>query len=215
VVGVVSDIRHNGVAAEVKPGFFVSLPQAQFAYGFTPGSMTLAVRTSVEPETLVPQVKAIVGRIDPKVPLAEIRSLEDVVASAVAPSRFTMTLLVAFSTLALLLASVGVYGVVSYVVSQRRSEIGIRMALGASRASIFSVVTRQVAIATGIGVAAGCAAALAVTSFMAVVLHGVRPADPLTFASVPFVLFATALAGSFVPSLRAARLDPIATLRSE
>jgi ABC-type antimicrobial peptide transport system permease subunit len=177
--------------------------------------MTLAVRTSVEPETLVPQLKAIVTRIDPKVPLAEIRSLEDVVGSAVAPSRFTMALLVAFSALALLLACVGVYGVVSYIVSQRRTEIGIRMALGASRSSIVSVVGRQVAIATSIGVGAGCVAALVVTSFMAAVLHGVRPADPMTFASVPLVLFATALAGSFVPALRAARVDPVTTLRSE
>jgi ABC-type lipoprotein release transport system permease subunit len=212
---VVGDIRHNGVTAEVKPGMFVSLPQAQFAYGFTPASMTLAIRASVEPETLVPQVKAIVGRIDPKVPLAEIRSLEEVVGSAVAPSRFTMALLVAFSALALLLACVGVYGVVSYIVSRRRAEIGIRMALGASRSSIFSVVSRQVALATGIGVLLGCAAALVLTSFMTSVLHGVRPADPLTFASVPLVLFATALAGTFVPALRAARVDPVATLRSE
>jgi predicted permease len=215
VVGVVGDIRHNGVTAEVKPGFFISLPQAEFAYGFTPGSMTLTVRTSIEPETLVPQIKSIVSRIDPKVPLAEVRSLEDVVGSAVAPSRFTMALLVAFSALALLLACVGVYGVVSYIVSQRRAEIGIRMALGASRSSIFSVVSRQVAVATGIGVVAGCAAALVLTSFMAAVLHGVRPADPLTFAAVPLVLFGTALAGSFIPALQAARVDPVATLRSE
>ncbi len=175
----------------------------------------MAIRTTVEPETLVPQVKSIVGRIDPKVPLAEIRTLEDVVGSAVAPSRFTMALLVAFSALALLLACVGVYGVVSYIVSQRRAEIGIRMALGASRSSIFSVVSKQVAVATGLGVVAGCAAALVLTSFMGAILHEVRPADPLTFASVPLVLFATALAGSFVPALRAARVNPVATLRSE
>jgi ABC-type antimicrobial peptide transport system permease subunit len=89
------------------------------------------------------------------------------------------------------------------------------MALGASRSSIFSVVSRQVAVATGIGVVAGCAAALVLTSFMAAVLHGVRPADPLTFAAVPLVLFGTALAGSFIPALQAARVDPVATLRSE
>ncbi len=215
VVGVVGDIRHNGVTAEVKAGMFVTLPQAQFAHGFTPGAMTLAIRATVEPETLVPQVKSIVGRIDPKVPLAEIRTLEDVAGSAVAPSRFTMALLVAFSALALLLACVGVYGVVSYIVSQRRAEIGIRMALGASRSSIFSVVSKQVAVATGLGVVAGCAAALVLTSFMGSILHEVRPADPLTFAFVPLVLFATALAGSFVPALRAARVNPVTTLRSE
>jgi predicted permease len=215
VVGVVGDIRHNGVTAEVKPGFYVSLAQAEFAHGFTPASMTLAIRTAVEPESLVPQVKAIVGRLDPKVPLSEIRSLEEVVGSAVAPSRFTMALLVAFSALALLLACVGVYGVVSYIVSQRHSEIGIRMALGASRSSIFSVVGRQVAIATGIGVVVGCVAALGVTSLMAAVLHGVRPADPFTFASVPLVLLLTALAGSFLPALQAARVDPVEALRSE
>ncbi|MGH9389336.1 MAG: FtsX-like permease family protein, partial [Vicinamibacteria bacterium] len=175
----------------------------------------LAIRSSVAPESLVPEVRRILSDIDPKVPIAEIRSLEEVLGSAVAPSRFTMALLVAFSGLALLLASVGVYGIVSYVVSQRRSEIGIRLALGASRSSVLAIVGRQVALATGAGVLAGCAAALVATSSMGAVLHGVRPADPLTFASVPLVRFATALAGSLVPALRATRVDPVTALRSE
>jgi putative ABC transport system permease protein len=215
VVGVVRSVRHNGVTAEVKPGFFVPLAQAEYAHGFTPRSMTLAIRTSAAPETLLPEVRRIIAALDPKMPIAEVRTLEDVVAGAVAPSRFTMALLVAFSALALLLACVGVYGVVSYVVSQRRSEIGIRMALGASRSSVFAFVGTQVAIATGVGVLAGCAAALVATSSMGAVLHGVRPTDPLTFATVPLVLFATALAGSLIPALRATRVDPVSTLRSE
>jgi predicted permease len=215
IVGVVGNVRHNGVTAEVKPGFFVPLAQAEQSYGFTPRSMSLAVRASSSPEALAPELRRIVGALDPKMPIAEIRTLEDVVAGAVAPSRFTMALLVAFSSLALALALVGVYGVVSYVVSQRRSEIGIRMALGASRSSVFTIVGRQVAIATGAGVLFGCAAALVLTTYMETVLHGVRATDPLTFAAVPLVLFATALAGSFVPALRATRVDPVATLRAE
>jgi predicted permease len=215
VVGVVRNVRHNGVTAEVKPGFFVPLAQSENAHGFTPRSMTLAIRTAAAPETLLPEVRRIVAALDPKMPIAEVRTLEDVLAGAVAPSRFTMALLVAFSALALLLACVGVYGVVSYVVSQRRSEIGIRMALGASRSSVFAIVGRQVAIATGAGVLLGCAAALVLTSSMRTVLHGVQASDPLTFASVPLVLFATALAGSLVPALRATRVDPVSTLRSE
>jgi predicted permease len=215
VVGVVRNVRHNGVTAEVKPGFFVPLAQSERSYGFTPRSMTLAIRTSSAPSSLVPEIRRIVGALDPKMPIAEIRTLDEVLALAVAPSRFTMALLVAFSTLALVLATVGVYGVVSYVVSQRRTEIGIRMALGASRSSVCAIFGRQVAFATGAGVLAGCAASLLVSSSMASVLHGVRPLDPVTFASVPLVLFATALAGAFVPALRATRVDPVATLRSE
>jgi len=216
IVGVVGNVRHNGVTAEVKPGWFLPLAQAHLTTGFTMiGSMTLAIRSSVALESLVPEVRRIVSEIDPKVPIAEIRSLEDVLGSAVAPSRFTMALLVAFSGLALLLACVGVYGVVSHVVSQRRSEIGIRMALGASRSSVFAIVGRQVAFATGAGVLAGCAAAMVATSSMGAVLHGVRPTDPLTFASVPVVLFATALAGSLIPAFRATRVDPVSTLREE
>ncbi len=215
VVGVVGNVRHNGVTAEVKPSWFLPLAQAHLSTGFTPGSMTLAIRSSVEPESLLPDLRRIVSEVDPKIPIAEIRSLEEVVGSAVAPSRFTMALLVAFSALALVLASVGVYGIVSYVVSQRRSEIGIRMALGASRSSVLAIVGRQVVFATAAGILAGCAAALVATSSMAAVLHGVQPSDPLTFASVPLVMFATALAGSLIPALRATRVDPVTTLRSE
>jgi predicted permease len=215
VVGVVGNVRHNGVTTEVKPSWFLPLAQAHLSIGFAPGSMTLVARSSVEPESLVPDLRRILSEIDSKIPIAEIRSLEDVLGSAVAPSRFTMALLVAFSGLALLLASVGVYGIVSYVVSQRRCEIGIRMALGASRSSVLAIVGRQVVVSTVAGIVVGCAAALLATSTMAAVLHGVRPADPLTFGSVPIVLFATALAGSLVPALRATRVDPVTTLRSE
>jgi predicted permease len=215
IVGVVGNVRHNGVTAEVKPAWFIPLTQSTRTIGFTPSSMTLALRSSVSPESLVPELRRIVSGIDPKVPIAEIRTLDDVVGSAVASSRFTMMLLVAFSALALLLASVGVYGIVSYVVSQRRSEIGIRMALGASRSSVLSIVGRQVGIATAAGILAGCAAALVATRTMGAVLHGVRPTDPLTFGFVPLVLLATALAGSLVPALRATRVDPVATLRQE
>jgi ABC-type antimicrobial peptide transport system permease subunit len=216
VVGVVADVRHNGVTAEVKPGFFVPLAQAERSNGFTPRSMSIVVRSSSgDPESLVSELRRIVGSLDPKIPLAEIRTLDEVHAAAVAPSRFTMALLVLFSALALVLACVGVYGVVSYIVSQRQWEIGVRLALGASRSSIFAAVGGQVAGVTAAGVLAGCAAAFLATSTMQAVLHGVRPTDPLTFALVPFVLLATAMAGTLAPALRATRVDPVKTLRSE
>jgi predicted permease len=216
VVGVVANVRHNGVTAEVKPGFFVPLAQAERSNGFTPRSMSIAIRSSsADPESLVSELRSIVGALDPKVPLAEIRTLDEVHAAAVAPSRFTMALLVLFSALALVLACVGVYGVVSYIVSQRQWEIGVRLALGASRSSVFATVGGPVAAVTAAGVVAGCAVAFLATSSMRAVLHGVRPTDPLTFALVPFVLLATALAGTMAPALRATRVDPVKTLRSE
>jgi predicted lysophospholipase L1 biosynthesis ABC-type transport system permease subunit len=213
---VVEDVRHNGVTAEVKPCFFVPFAQAERSNGFTPRSMSIVVRASSgDPESLVSELRRIVSSLDPKIPLAEIRTLEDVHAAAVAPSRFTMALLVLFSALALVLACVGVYGVVSYIVSQRRWEIGVRLALGASRSSVFAAVGGPVAGVTAAGVLAGCAVAFLATSSMQAVLHGVRPTDPLTFALVPFVLLATAMAGTLAPALRATRVDPVKTLRSE
>ncbi len=215
IVGVVGDVRHNGITAEIKQKWYRPLSQFHQSSGFTPRAMTLTVGTTVPPESLTGPVRSVVRGLDPDLPLAEVRTLEDVVASAVAASRFTMALLVLFSTLALALAMVGVYGVVSFLVSQRTSEIGLRMALGASPASVLRMVVGQGLLLAALGIAAGSAAAVAVTGTMANVLYGVGPRDPVTFVLVPLVLLAAALVGSAFPALRAARVDPAVALKAD
>ncbi len=177
VVGVVGNVRHNGITAEIKQKWYLPESQAFLSLGFSPRAMTLAIRSHLPASTLAPSVRSIVHRIDPKLPLAEVRSLDDVLASSVAPARFTMALLVTFSALALLIASVGVYGVVAYLVSQRSAEIGIRVALGASRSSVLATVTKEVVVVTAVGVVVGSAAAFALGSTMGTLLHGVRPSE--------------------------------------
>ena len=214
VVGVVGDVRHNGITASVKQKWYRPHSQYHLSSGFTPRTMTLAIRTSVPPQSLVGPVRTIVRQLDPKLPLARVRTLEDVLSGSVAQSRFTMALLASLSALALLLAAVGVYGVISYAVSQRTTEIGIRLALGASPGGVLGMVVRQGLLMSVIGVAVGAALAVLATGLMDSVLYGVGPRDPLTFTLVPLVLLAAALLGAIVPALRAARVNPVIALRA-
>ena len=160
-------------------------------------------------------VRAVIRGIDPKLPIAEVRSLEEVLSSSLAQSRFTMVLLVLLSGLALVLAAVGVYGVISYVVSQRTKEIGIRLALGSSPSGVLGMVLRQGLFISVTGVATGALVAVLVTDYMDSVLYGVDPRDPGTFALVPMVLLGAALLGCIVPAIRASRVDPVVALRSD
>ena len=155
------------------------------------------------------------GQLDPKLPVAEVRSLDAVLSGAVAKSRFTMALLVLLSVLALVIASVGVYGVISYAVSQRRTEIGIRMALGSAPSRVMATVLAQGLWMTSLGVVVGVIAAVAFVDWMGTLLHGVAPRDPMTFVVVPLVLLGAAFLGSVVPALRASRVDPVVALRAE
>ena len=215
IVGVVGDVRHNGITAEIKEKWYRPHSQFHRSSGFTPPTMTLAIKTSVPPATLAGPVRASVRGLDPKLPLAQVRSLEDVMSRSVAESRFTMALLVVLSSLALLLAAVGVYGVISYVVSQRTTEIGIRLALGSSPGGVLGMVVKQALLMSGIGVAVGAVVAVLATGLMNSVLYGVGPRDPLTFTLVPLVLLGAALLGAIVPALRAARVDPVVALRAD
>ena len=215
IVGVVGDIRHNGLIAEVKQKWYRPHSQFHQSSGFTPASMTLTIDASVPSHTLGGPVRSLVGALDPKLPLAEVRSLEEVLSSSVAQSRFTMALLVLLSGLALVLAAVGVYGVISYVVSQRTTEIGIRLALGASPSGVLSMVLRQGLAISVTGVAVGAFVAVFVTDYMDSVLYGVDARDPGTFALVLMVHLGAALLGCIVPALRASRVDPVVALRSE
>ena len=216
VVGVLHDERHNGVTAAIKEKFYV--PYAQFPRargGDAARAMTLVVRAAGDPMALVAPIRAEARRLDPMMPLANPRLMTEVVDASLATPRLTGTLLAIFAGLALLLAGVGVAGVLSYLVSRRRREIGIRLALGASRASILGLVVRRGVAYAAAGIAAGSAFALAAGRALEGLLYGVAPHDLATFLVVPAVLLALAAAASAIPAARAARVDPLEALRGD
>jgi predicted permease len=215
VVGVIRDERHNGVTAAIKEKFFVPYTQFALQAGRPARGMTLVVRTSGDPMALAAPVRAEVRRLDPNLPVAGVRPMTAVVDASMATPRLTGSLLALFAALALSLASVGVAGVLAYLVSRRRREIGIRMALGASRAEVMALVVRRGLATAGAGILAGGAAALFLTRLMEGLLFGVAPRDPATFAAASGALLLVALLASAVPAMRAARVDPLEALRTE
>jgi putative ABC transport system permease protein len=173
------------------------------------------VRAGVSPLGLARAVRDAFAAIDPLVPTGPVRSMQQVLSHSLAMRSFMMTLLSLFATLALLLASVGIYGVISYAVSQRTREIGVRMALGAKRGDVLRLVLGEAMKLILIGVAVGIAAVLALTKAMASFLYGVSAADPFILVSVILLLMIVALAACYVPARRAMRVDPIVALRYE
>ena len=212
VVGVVDDVRHNALTAEVKPQFYAPLAQYARAPGNTARSMTLAVHTAGDPAALAPAVRAVVRGLDPRLPISDVRTMDAVVASSIAEPRFAMGLLSLFGGLALALSAVGIFGVVSQVVAARTYEFGIRAALGAVPRQLVALGLRSGARQAALGLGIGVALALALTRVLKAFLHGVAPGDPLTFAGVVVVTGAVALAASAGPARRAARADPAAVL---
>jgi putative ABC transport system permease protein len=177
--------------------------------------MAIVVRTSGDPVRLAEPLTRAVRDADPDQPTHSVRSMADVQAAATASRRFAMQLVGGFALLALVLAAIGIYGVMAYLVSQRTREIGIRMALGARPASVVGlVVSYALALAVG-GVLVGIVGAAVLTRLIAGMLFGVSPSDPLTFATIALALIATALAATLTPARRAARVDPMVALRAE
>jgi predicted permease len=216
VVGVVRDERHNGLTGAIKEKFFV--PYSQFPAarsGDAARNMSLVVRTSGDPAALAGPIRAAVRSLDPSLPIANVRRMTDVVAASMATPRLTGSLLTIFGMLALVLAAIGVSGVLSYLVSRRRREIGIRMALGASRAGVLGLIVRRGLVTAGWGVAAGVLGGFVLTRLMEGLLYGVAPRDPATFGLVAALLLLIALLASAFPALRAARVDPLEALRAE
>jgi len=173
------------------------------------------VRTAGRPEALISAVRRITAELEPAAVVSEARTVEQLVSESVAPRRPNMLLLGIFAGLALLLASVGTYGVMAYAVNRRSHEIGARLAMGATPLDIMRLVLGRAALLGALGIAIGTAAAVALTRLISGMLYGVKATDPLTFASVAVVLFGAALAASFMPARRATRISPLATLRSE
>jgi predicted permease len=215
VVGIVADVRHNGVAAPIKEKFY--RPHAQFhrSTGFAPTSMCLVVKTSGDPRALTGPLRAAVREIDPGVPVSAVRPMSEIVADSMATPRLAGALLGLFAAVALLLSAVGIYGVLAHVVAQRAPEIGIRMAIGAEPRQVLRLVLGQGLRMSVAGVGLGTVAALGLARGLGGLLHDVRPYDPLTFVLVPALLTGVAALASFVPARRATRVDPIAALRSE
>ena len=215
VVGVVQDVRHNGITTTVKEKFYRPHAQFQASTGFAPPAMTLVVKTAGDPRALANPVRRAVAQLDPNLPVSAVRPMSEVVDGTMAPSSFTGLLLALFATLAVVLAAVGIYGLLSYLVSQRTREFGIRMAIGASQRDVLALVVRKGLLLTGAGVVAGLALALAITRLMRALLFGVGPADIVTFAAVPAILVAVALLASYLPAARATRVSPLLALKSD
>jgi putative ABC transport system permease protein len=209
VVGVIGDVRDMPWHDRAAPALY--FPQAQQWYA---QPMFVVVRSDLDPRATVDAVRRAIREIDPELPLANVRSLDQVAGAAMATRRLTLWLVGAFGVTALFLAVVGIYGVMAQSVGQRRQEIGVRQALGATRADIMRLVLASAAAMTGIGIVAGAALAAGSTQLLSSLLFNVKPLDPLTFASVTGTLIAAATIAAFVPALRAARVSAAAALRA-
>ena len=209
IVGVVGDVKTSGL--DVDSAAMMYLPYKQLALPF----MSFVVRTASNPESLIQPVSKAIYSIDKEQALTDVQTMDQVLAKSLSDRRFNMTLLLTFAGVALVLAAVGVYGVMNYTVTLRRRELGIRMALGARRMDVLRLVLRQGLTLTLIGVAAGLISAYALTRLMASLLYGVTATDYLTFASVSAVLIVVGVAASYVPARRATKVNPTIALRAE
>ncbi|MEJ2009499.1 MAG: ABC transporter permease [Acidobacteriota bacterium] len=209
IVGVVAHVRYRSLEAPSRVQVY--WPEAQMPSG----SMSLAIRTSVSPLSLVPAVEKAILSVDPNQPVYDVRTMEQLRSEWLSQRFLSLLLVGLFAGIALALAAVGIYGVMAYSVTRRTHEIGVRMALGAERRDVLRLVIGQGLKLALIGVCVGVAAALALTRFLASLLYGVKPTDPLTFVAVSLVLIAVALAACYIPARRATRVDPMEALRYE
>jgi predicted permease len=209
IVGVVADIKNFGIRAESRNALYFPYVQIPSTFMFT------VVRANVEPESLTNAIRAIVNELDPAVALAQVQPMEEVVAATLAAARFITSLLGGFAVVALLLAVVGLYGVVAYNVSMRRREMGVRIALGAPSGNIGRLVLRWALSIAAAGIVIGGLGAAGVTRLLEGILFGVAATDPATFVLVAIIMAAAALLASLVPALRATRVDPIKVLKAD
>jgi putative ABC transport system permease protein len=215
IVGVVGDYHHEGLLSPPKRTWFIPHNQWVHSNGFIRRSLTLVAKTSADPTALLKPVAGIIKGMDPDLPVTQVQTMGEVLAAATQEQRFTMRLMAGFAGLALLLAAVGIYGVISYSVSQRTREIGIRLALGANQGMVRGLVLRQGLAPVAIGMALGLGAAVVLTRFLQKLLYGVAPLDPVTFATIPVLLLAVAAGSVLLPAARASRVQPVEALRSE
>jgi predicted permease len=216
VIGVVGNVKHTGLDVATNPETFynyLQVPQDQMS--FIESTMSLVVLSRTDPNAMAAAIRREVGKLDPDQPVFNVKSMEEVVAGSVEQPHFRTLLLGLFAVVALLLTTIGLYGVISYSVSQRTSEFGIRSALGASPGDVLWLVVRQGARLAAIGIGFGLLMALALVRFLKTLLFGVSPMDPITFAGTILLIFVVALAASYIPALRATKIDPVEALRAE
>jgi putative ABC transport system permease protein len=209
VVGVVGDVRHEGLGEEPSPAVYVSQWQVPVPF------MRYVLRTSGDPARAAAALRREVAALDGRVAVGQVRTMAEVVADSVASPRLSMVLLAIFAALGIVLAAIGLYGVVSYSVASRSQEIGIRMAMGARPRDVIRMILRQGMAMTAGGLALGLVGAFAATRLLRSMLVGVSSTDPAVFAAVPLLLLAVSLAATWLPGRRATRVDPMVSLRQE
>jgi putative ABC transport system permease protein len=207
VVGVVKNIKHDGLDVDGVPHVYVPVNQSLGRV------LSLALRTSLPSSTLEAQIRGAIQSVDPGLPVFSVTSMDDVLDASLASRRFSANLVAGFAGVALLLASVGIYGLLAYMVGQRSREIGLRLALGAQRADVLRLVMGKGVVLAGLGIVAGVIFSASTASMMASLLFGVRPHDPAVFLVASFLLLIVALLASYIPAWRATKVDPIAALR--
>jgi putative ABC transport system permease protein len=219
VVGVVGDVRQFDLANRspdwISGAIYMPYPQSIGLDGKLPTAMTLLVRTSADSREIASRIRELVNNLNPNVPVSEIRTMDELVTASTSQPRSMMWLFLGFAGVALVLAAIGTYGVVSYTTAQRTFEIGVRAALGASRGNIFGLVIRQSLELVIAGVGLGAVAALALSRLLSSYLYGITAQDPVTFLAVAGLLVCMALAAGYLPARRATKVDPMVALRYE
>jgi putative ABC transport system permease protein len=215
VVGVVADVRHNGITEGIKEKFYVPHTQWHKSIGNPIRAMTLVVKAEGDPRPLTGPVRQVIRELDASLPVAAIRTMDEVVSATLSAPRFTGVLLGVFAALALALSAIGIYGVLSYVVSRRTREIGIRVAIGAGRGHVLRLVLGSGVGLALVGIAVGLAVAASLSRLMSTLLHDVQPGDPATYAVVAALLTSVAIVASLIPAWRATRVDPVRALKAE
>ena len=211
VIGIVKDAHYTGVRADVQPTVY--FPYTQELKGLH--QMTFVIRTVLPPLSIAGAVRHVVAATDRAIPVAEMKTEEQQIAESIGTERLFAGLVSAFGGIAALLAAIGLYGVMAYAVARRTVEIGIRLALGAHRATVQWMVLRQSLWMVALGLAIGIPAALALTRFVQNKLYGIQPTDPASFAAAAILITAVGAVAAWIPALRAARVDPIQALRNE
>ncbi len=218
IVGIVGNIREMGLGQSEVPVMYV--PQSQVSDGLTKLAnnvipLSWIIQTAADPASLSAAIQHEIQSVDSQLAPSKIRTMDQVISESTARQNFNMLLLTIFAGLALLLAAIGIYGLMSYTVEQRTQELGIRMALGAGRGDMLKLVVRQGMLLAGIGVAIGLAASFGLNRLLANLLFGVKATDPITYAAVTVILISVALLATYVPARRATKIDPLVALRYE